>query len=623
MTSGTLPRPARRQRRGELSPAVLDQAEDATPPRASTRSSAGSARRRSSRRRWPSTSCSAASCATEDPTTLTMVTTTLDAMAAGGIYDHVGGGFARYSTDAYWLVPHFEKMLYDQALLVGAYLRAFLVTGERALPARRRGDDRLRAARPAPRRRRLLLRRGRRQRGRSRASSTSGASRSSPRCAATTPPEVIRAFGVTAAGNFRDPHTGYSGNILHLVDRAETTERGDHRGASGGCSTGARRRVRPGLDDKVLLGWNALFLRSLAEAAAAFDRRRLDGRGARQRRLPRTARCAATTDGCSGRGTRTAGARHLAVAEDYAALLEALRHAGRGRRRRVARRRRATCADDLFRLFHDDESGGFFTTGSDAEALIVRPQDFFDNATPSENSLAADGLLRLAALTGDHGARGGTPARADAALAAVARRARLAASPVLLGAYERAITPPDRDRARRRTTRRCAGRGVRPPAAGVGGGAGRARRRGGAHSPARRPRARRRPPDRLRLRAASRAGSRSPRPRPCGPSSTPRSTRRATQLTALGVGQAWPRPLASASAVAQPNAMTASPLVTVDGADDLGGRLAAALHRARVEHRLAGLPLVAPGTRGRRSEPSQPKRRARRRPQARSSPVGE
>ena len=125
--------------------------------------------------------------ATRRRQTLEMITTTLDAMAAGGMYDQIGGGFARYSTDDYWLVPHFEKMLYDNALLTRAYLHAFLVTGEAAVPARRRGDDRVRAARPPPPRGRLLLRRGRRLRRDRRQVLPVDARRDRRRCAATTP----------------------------------------------------------------------------------------------------------------------------------------------------------------------------------------------------------------------------------------------------------------------------------------------------------------------------------------------------------------------------------------------------------------------------------------------------
>ncbi len=132
------------------------------------------------------------------------------------------------------------------------------------------------------------------------------------------------------------------------------------------------------------------------------------------------------------------GARVLAYAEDYAALIGALITMAEFDHVRWLGPARAL-AEDLDRLFADGESGGVFTTGSDAEALITRPQDFFDNATPSENSLAADARLRLAAVTGDHD------------LAAGSRQLLAALGPTmamhptafgrLLGAYERAITP--------------------------------------------------------------------------------------------------------------------------------------------------------------------------------------
>jgi uncharacterized protein YyaL (SSP411 family) len=171
------------------------------------------------------------------------------------------------------------------------------------------------------------------------------------------------------------------------------------------------RRVRPGLDDKVLLGWNALFLRSLVESAAALERddwmeaarangrfllnqmRRDDGRFLRSWQARAESQPGMGADG---------RARHLAYAEDYAGLLEALLT--------LAELDEIgwiddaiEVADELLRLFHDHEAGGFFTTGHDAERLIVRPKDLFDDATPSANALAADGLLRLAALSGRTG----------------------------------------------------------------------------------------------------------------------------------------------------------------------------------------------------------------------------
>jgi uncharacterized protein YyaL (SSP411 family) len=373
---------------------------------------------------------------TASPDALTMVTTTLDAMAAGGIYDHVGGGFARYSTDAHWLVPHFEKMLYDQALLVGAYLRAFLVTGESRY--RRVVEETVT----------YVLRDLRHEDGGFYSAEDADSEGIEGKfylwsldeiteVCGDAAPEVIRAFGVTEGGNFRDPHTGYSGNILHLVNRTEVLSPAITQ-ALQRLFERRESRIRPGRDDKVLLGWNALFLRSLAEAAAAFDRADwMDAAKANARFLETELR---REDGRRLRSWHTtSGGRHLAVAEDYAALLEAwLTLAEVDDVAWLTRARE--CADELFRLFHDDESGGFFTTGSDAEALIVRPQDFFDNATPSENSLAADGLLRLAALTGDESLEA-SPRRLLAQLAPLASR-HGSSFGFLLGAYERAITAP-------------------------------------------------------------------------------------------------------------------------------------------------------------------------------------
>jgi uncharacterized protein len=420
---------------GELSPAVLDQAEDALgvsfdavmggfggapkfPPSMAVEFLA---------RRYVRN---------ETPETLTMVTTTLDAMGAGGIYDHVGGGFARYSTDDQWLVPHFEKMLYDQALILGAYLRAFLVTG-------------------SPRYRRIIeetityvLRDLRHPDGgffSAEDADSEGVEgkfylwslEELTEVCGDDAPDVIRAFGVTAGGNFVDPHTSYSGNILHLVDRTEDPSP-SITAALARLFERRETRVRPGLDDKVLLGWNALFLRTLAEAAAAFDREDwMDAARANARFLGSALR---RDDGRLLRSWHEqSGGRHLAVAEDYAALLEAyvtLAEVDDVSWLEPAR----FCADELFRLFGDEQSGGFFSTGIDAEALIVRPQDFFDNATPSENSLAADGLLRLAALTGDD-SLAESPRQLLGQLAELAGR-HSSSFAFLLGAYERAITAP-------------------------------------------------------------------------------------------------------------------------------------------------------------------------------------
>ena len=206
-------------------------------------------------------------------------------MAAGGIYDHVGGGFARYSTDTVWLVPHFEKMLYDQALLVGAYLRGHLVTGSDALPRGRRGDHRVRAARPAPRRRRLLLGRGRRLGGRG--------GQVLPLVARRDRGALRRRRRRGAALSSASARGGQLHRPAHAVLGQHPAPGRPARGAPGRgparparALRGARAARATGLDDKVLTAWNALFTRSLHRGGGGLRPDRLDGRGPREPALP-------------------------------------------------------------------------------------------------------------------------------------------------------------------------------------------------------------------------------------------------------------------------------------------------------------------------------------------------
>ena len=160
-------------------------------------------------------------------------------------------------------------------------------------------------------------------------------------------------------------------------------------------------RVRPGLDDKVLTEWNAYLVAALAEAGAATGETRLGRRRRSRRRSSCSPTCAAPTVAGCGPGRRDAGARHLAYATDHGALVDAFTRLAEatGEARWIAEAR--LVADALLDLFWDDQHGGVFTTGHDAEALIARPKDLMDNATPGANGLAAVGLLRLAALTGE------------------------------------------------------------------------------------------------------------------------------------------------------------------------------------------------------------------------------
>ena len=333
---------------------------------------------------------------TGQPADVDMVVTTLDAMASGGIYDHLGGGFARYSVDAFWMVPHFEKMLYDQAGLVRAYLHGWQVTGQERF---RQVVEETVA---------YVLRDLRSPEGGLYSAEDADSEGEEGRfyvwsldeVAELGGPDAVEWYGLTKGGNFE------GANILHRPVRGDLLRPPPVEAARARLLAARGARVRPGLDDKVLTEWNAMFVSSLAEAAAVLGRVdwlaaavgtaellvaelcRPDGRWLRSWQRP--------ADG------RPGGARHLAYAVDHAWLVDAFTRLAEatGQARWIGEARRA--ADALVALFADD-GGGFYTTGHDAERLLVRQKDLFDGATPSANSVAAQALLRLAALTGDRG----------------------------------------------------------------------------------------------------------------------------------------------------------------------------------------------------------------------------
>jgi uncharacterized protein YyaL (SSP411 family) len=323
-----------------------------------------------------------------------IVTESLDAMASGGIYDHLGGGFARYSVDGRWLVPHFEKMLYDQALLVQVYLHAWQVT--RFERYRQVVEETVE----------YVLRDLHDPKGGLYSSEDADSEGEEGKFYVWTPAEMTEVlgaelvataidwYGVTEEGNFEGR------NILYRPTRGDLLRPPAVEAARTRLLAARDARVRPGLDDKVLTEWNALFLAASAEAAGALGRadwlaeatrtgtflldhlRRSDGRWARSWQA-------------------AGGARHHALAADHAALViafVALAEAT-GSARWIAEA--VATADTLLDHFWDDVNGGLFTTADDGEALVVRQKDLMDGATPAANSLAATGLYRLGALTGD------------------------------------------------------------------------------------------------------------------------------------------------------------------------------------------------------------------------------
>jgi len=327
-------------------------------------------------------------------TSLVMATTTLGAMAAGGIYDHLGGGFARYSTDTTWTVPHFEKMLYDQAGLLRPYLGAWQVTAEQQwlqVVEETVGYVLRDLASPG---------------GGWCSAEDADAEGEEGRYSVWTPEEVSAAlgphlaevacewYGVTARGNFEGRTILRRPLGAPLVRPAEVEE------ARRLLLDARTARVRPGLDDKVLTEWNAMFGSSLAQAAA------VTGRGDWQEAAVGAARFLLAelrrADGRWLRSWQDGRARHLAYAADYAWLVDYFTRLAEltGDAEWLAHAR--ATAHAMLALFRDGD-GPLFVTGADADALVVRPMDLLDGAIPSASSVGAGALLRLGALTGDDG----------------------------------------------------------------------------------------------------------------------------------------------------------------------------------------------------------------------------
>jgi len=333
-----------------------------------------------------------------------MATTTLDGMAAGGIHDHLGGGFARYSTDDQWLVPHFEKMLYDQAGLLRAFLHGWQTTGRanyrwamdgivayvsRDLTGPEGGVWSAEDADSEGVEGRFYVWSPEQIR---QAVAGGGAPVPAP-AADEMATAVIEWFGVTRSPDF-DGNSILRRPVGHPLAGSPAVE-----GARALLFETRESRVRPGLDDKVLTEWNAMYASALAEAAAATGNADWGSAAVAIGEF-----LCAHLLGADGRWRRSwqpgGGARHLACAGDYAWLVDCFTRLGELTGEARWTDRAVAGADGLMTLFGDEQSGGFFTTGTDAEALIVRTKEVFDGATPSANAVAALALARLGALTG-------------------------------------------------------------------------------------------------------------------------------------------------------------------------------------------------------------------------------
>jgi len=327
---------------------------------------------------------------------------TLRKMADGGIYDQVGGGFCRYSVDAHWTIPHFEKMLYDNGALLGLYSDAYLITGE------------ARFAQVVEETIAWAAREMRAPSGGFYSALDADSEGEEGRFYVWSRAEVAALltadeFAVVA------PHYGFDGapnfeshwhlRIAKPLDAVAATLGRSMQEATGLLQSARAKllsartaRVRPGLDDKILTSWNALMVQGLARAARVFGRTdwlelAQDTADFLRMELLRDGRLYATYQG--------GAARHAAYLDDVAFLLDALLEIMQTAFRRVDLDFALTLAHMLLERFEDPQDGGFFFTSHDHEKLLHRAKPVEDNATPGGNGVAAFALQRLMHITGD------------------------------------------------------------------------------------------------------------------------------------------------------------------------------------------------------------------------------
>lgn len=335
---------------------------------------------------------------------LAMAEKTLDAMREGGIHDHLGYGFARYSTDRRWLVPHFEKMLYDNALLCMAYTEAYQCTGEK------------RFAQVAENILAYVLRDMTDEGGAFFSAEDADSEGEEGRFYVFTRSEVLDVLGqeegrifadfydVSEKGNFEHGtsiinHIGRDIEAFALQEEMTPDALSD---LLARCRTRLytyrEKRVHPYKDDKILTAWNCLMIAALAKASHAFGNpfyaetadRALQFIFSKLRR----------DDGRLLTRYRDGEGAYPAYLDDYAFLLWALIELYEAQYDPGYLQQAVAICAEMRRLFWDEEKGGFFFYGSDGETLITRPKEFYDGAIPSGNSVAAWALLRLSGFTG-------------------------------------------------------------------------------------------------------------------------------------------------------------------------------------------------------------------------------
>jgi uncharacterized protein YyaL (SSP411 family) len=340
---------------------------------------------------------------TGDPLALEMAEKTLQAMANGGMYDQLGGGFHRYAVDDHWLVPHFEKMLYDNSQLARVYLHAYQVTGK--LFYRRIVEEICD----------YVLREMTDSQGGFYSTQDADSEGEEGKFFVWTPDEVQAVLGENAALFMTTydvtPHGNFEGRSIPNV-KLSPADLAEHFGLAEDevqqrLAAAKRKlwevreqRVKPGRDDKVLTGWNGLMLAAMAEAARVLARK--DYAEAAIHNAEFLLGTMRTPEGRLYRTWRQGSAPKLnAYLEDYANLAEGLLELYQT----TLDERWFAAARELVEAmvahFADESSIGFFDTSDDHEALVTRPKNMQDNATPSGNAMAITVLLKLAAYTGE------------------------------------------------------------------------------------------------------------------------------------------------------------------------------------------------------------------------------
>ena len=338
-----------------------------------------------------------------DRQALKMVTVTLDRMAAGGIYDHLGGGFARYSVDAKWLVPHFEKMLYDNSQLAATYVEAYQATGNEdyARVVRETLDYTLRDMTDAA--------------GGFYSTEDADSEGVEGKFYVWKPDELREILGDEAARTFgrvydvTDEGNFEHANILNLPETLEQhaktlgrelsdleKELADSRAK---LFAAREKRIHPGKDDKVIVAWNGLMIDAMARAGAVLgEPRYIEAAEKAASFLLTTLR---RDDGRLLHTWRNGQAKLDAYLDDYANLAHGLVSLYEA----TFDGKHLEQAIELMKFvldhFADKADGGFYYTADDHEELIVRNKDFYDNAVPSGNAMAATVLVRLGKLTGE------------------------------------------------------------------------------------------------------------------------------------------------------------------------------------------------------------------------------